>query len=55
MDSKAPPSDEAQGLRLVRAFLSLSPEKRAEVIAFVEQLARDHARSDDGREICPDR
>jgi hypothetical protein len=32
-------SDEAQGLRLVRAFLALPPDKRAEVIAFVERLA----------------
>jgi hypothetical protein len=30
---------EAQGLRLLRAFLRLPPEKRAEVIAFAENLA----------------
>lgn len=40
MDAKSNQSDEAQGLRLVRAFLSLPPDKRAEVIAFVEELAR---------------
>ncbi len=40
MDVKSDQSDEAQGLRLVRAFLSLPPDKRAEVIAFVEELAR---------------
>ncbi|MGY0573234.1 hypothetical protein ACTGJ9_020820 [Bradyrhizobium sp. RDM12] len=57
MDSRADPSDEAQGLRLVRAFLSLPPDKRAEVIAFVEDLVRVHARLDDGHEIStlPDR
>lgn len=59
MDSRADPSDEVQGLRLVRAFLSLPPEKRAEVIAFVEDLVRAHAVPDagldDGREVSPDR
>lgn len=53
MDSRADPSDEAQGLRLVRAFLSLPPDKRAEVIAFVEDLVRAHARPDEGP--LPDR
>ncbi|WP_271670816.1 hypothetical protein [Bradyrhizobium sp. CCBAU 51627] len=53
MDSKLEPSDEAQGLRLVRAFLSLPPEKRAEVIAFVEDLVRAQARSEDGKEVSP--
>jgi hypothetical protein len=53
MDSRADPSDEAQGLRLVRAFLSLPPDKRAEVIAFVEDLVRAHTRPDDGQEIAP--
>jgi hypothetical protein len=53
MDSKADPSEEAQGLRLVRAFLSLPPDKRAEVIAFVEDLVRAHARPDDGHEVAP--
>lgn len=53
MDSKVDPSDEAQGLRLVRAFLSLPPDKRAEVIAFVEDLVRAHARPEDGQETSP--
>lgn len=53
MDSKIDPSDEAQGLRLVRAFLSLPPEKRAEVIAFVEDLVRAHARPEDSQEATP--
>ena len=53
MDSKTEPSDEAQGLRLVRAFLSLPPDKRAEVIAFVENLVRTHARPEDGKEASP--
>ncbi|MGL3108632.1 hypothetical protein [Bradyrhizobium sp. BR 1432] len=45
--------DEAEGLRLVRAFLSLPPDKRAEVIAFVEELARAHGRPEKGKEISP--
>ena len=45
--------DEAEGLRLVRAFLSLPPDKRAEVMAFVEELARAHARPEEGTEISP--
>jgi hypothetical protein len=53
MESRADPSDEAQGLRLVRAFLSLPPEKRAEVIAFVEDLVRAHVGRDDGQEASP--
>ncbi|GGI23580.1 hypothetical protein [Bradyrhizobium guangdongense] len=56
MDSKVEPSDEAQGLRLVRAFLSLPPDKRAEVIAFVEDLVvRVHAGPDDGQDVSLDR
>ncbi|WGD55856.1 hypothetical protein QA641_19380 [Bradyrhizobium sp. CB1650] len=46
-------SDEALGLRLVRAFLSLPPDKRAEVIAFVEELVRAHGPSEDGKEVSP--
>jgi len=53
MDSEADTSDEAQGLRLVRAFLSLPPEKRAEVIAFVEDLVRAHVERGDGQEASP--
>ncbi|WP_441236904.1 hypothetical protein [Bradyrhizobium sp. 930_D9_N1_4] len=46
MDAKTDQSEseEAQGLRLVRVFLLLSPGKRAEVIAFVEELARAQGR-----------
>jgi hypothetical protein len=53
MNSRADPPDEALGLRLVRAFLSLPPDKRAEVIAFVENLVRAYARPDDRQEISP--
>ncbi|WP_298878066.1 hypothetical protein [uncultured Bradyrhizobium sp.] len=53
MDSRAESSDEAQGLRLVRAFLLLPPEKRAEVIAFAEDLVRAHTQSDNGQEASP--
>ncbi|WP_164935601.1 hypothetical protein [Bradyrhizobium guangzhouense] len=55
MDSRADPSDEVQGLRLVRAFLLLPPEKRAQVIAFVEDLVRAHTQPEDAREVSPDR
>ena len=53
MDADKEHSDEAEGLRLVRAFLSLSPDKRAEVIAFVEGLARAHAQPEEGQEASP--
>ncbi|WP_167358191.1 hypothetical protein [Bradyrhizobium stylosanthis] len=41
-------SDDVEGLRLVRAFLLLSPDRRAEVIAFAEELARAHADAKEG-------
>ncbi|MCK1386929.1 hypothetical protein [Bradyrhizobium sp. 21] len=53
MDAKVDHSEEAQGLRLVRAFLSLSPEQRAEVITFVEELARAQGGSEEGAEVSP--
>ncbi|MCK1336338.1 hypothetical protein ACVWWG_008483 [Bradyrhizobium sp. LB7.2] len=53
MDAKTDHSDEADGLRLVRAFLSLPPDKRAEVIAFVEELARAQSRPEEGTEVSP--
>ncbi len=53
MDAKTEQSDEAQGLRLVRAFLLLPPDKRAEVIAFVEELVRAQGRHAEGTEISP--
>lgn len=46
-------SDEVEGLRLIRAFLSLPPDKRAEVIAFAEELARVHGRPAEGTEASP--
>ena len=46
-------SDEAQGLRLVRVFLSLPPAKRAEVIAFVEGLARAQGKPAEGEGASP--
>lgn len=39
MDAEAQDLCEAQGLRLLRAFLRLPPDKRAGVIACVEQMA----------------
>lgn len=46
-------SDEVEGLRLIRAFLSLPPDKRAEVIAFAEELARAHGPPGEGTEASP--
>lgn len=53
MDAKTNQSEEVQGLQLIRAFLTLSPEKRAEVIAFVEKLARAHRQPEGGTEVLP--
>ena len=53
MDAKNSQSEEAQGLRLIRAFLTLPPDKRAEVIAFVEELARAQSRPEAGTEVSP--
>lgn len=53
MDSGKERPNEVEGLRLIRAFLSLPPDKRAEVIAFAEELARAHGRSDEGTEASP--
>ncbi|UPK32802.1 hypothetical protein IVB18_31735 [Bradyrhizobium sp. 186] len=53
MDAGEEQSDEAEGLRLVRAFLALSPDKRAEVIAFVEELVRAHDRPEEGQKASP--
>jgi len=38
-----PTSETMQGLRLLKAFIRLSPSQRAEVIDLVEQLATDPA------------
>jgi hypothetical protein len=38
-----PSSETAQGLRLWKAFIKLSPAQRSEVLALVEQLAIDPA------------
>lgn len=51
MKSRQGQSEDVQGLRLVRAFLSLPPDKRAEVIAFVEDLVRAHAGPEEGYEL----
>ena len=43
------PSDETgEGLRLLKAFLKLSPQQRLDVIAFVERLAIGTAASREG-------
>jgi hypothetical protein len=38
MEPKAEGPDSAQGLRLVRAYLALPPEKRQRVLQFIEEL-----------------
>jgi hypothetical protein len=38
-----PSSETIQGLRLLKAFIKLSPSQRSEVIDLVEQLATDPA------------
>jgi hypothetical protein len=38
-----PTCDTIQGLRLLKAFIKLSPSQRSEVIELVEQLANDPA------------
>jgi hypothetical protein len=38
-----PTSETIQGLRLLKAFIRLSPSQRAEVVDLVEQLAHDPA------------
>jgi len=53
MAAKRDQSDEIEGLRLIRAFLSLPPDKRAQVIAFVEELVRAQARPEGGAEVLP--
>ncbi|MBR0952893.1 hypothetical protein JQ591_20810 [Bradyrhizobium canariense] len=53
MDAEMDRSGVAEGLRLVRAFLSLPPDKRAEVIAFLEELARAQGRPKEGTEVSP--
>ncbi|MFB6463587.1 hypothetical protein [Bradyrhizobium tunisiense] len=53
MDAEDERVDEAEGLRLIRAFLSLPPAKRAEVIAFVEELARVHGQPGEGTKVSP--
>jgi hypothetical protein len=42
MEPKAEGPDSAQGLRLVRAYLALPPEKRQRVLQFVEELLVKH-------------
>ena len=53
MDALKERPNEAEGLRLIRAFLTLPPDKRAEVIAFVEGLARAHGRLEEGAKASP--
>jgi len=43
----------AEGLRLVRTFLLLPPDKRRLVLKFVEELARAQDRHGEGAETSP--
>jgi hypothetical protein len=51
------PKDEspeaAEGLRLVRAFLLLPPDRRRLVLKFVEELSRAQDRREEGAETSP--
>jgi hypothetical protein len=45
--------DEAEGLRLVRAFLSLPPDKRRLVLNFADELVRAQDRHEEKTEASP--
>lgn len=45
--------EEALGLRLVRAFLTLQPEKRQHVLEIVEEMSRGPDRREEGAEAAP--
>jgi hypothetical protein len=45
--------DETEGLRLLRAFLALPPEKRRRVIEFVDKLSREPDSCGEGGEASP--
>lgn len=53
MDAGKERSVETEGLRLIRAFLTLPRDKRAEVIAFVEALLRAHDQPAEGKGTSP--
>lgn len=46
-------SEEALGLRLVRAYLTLPPEKRRRLMQFVEELSRELDRPNEGAGASP--
>ncbi|MBR0827014.1 hypothetical protein JQ596_15825 [Bradyrhizobium manausense] len=45
--------EEALGLRLVRAFLTLPPEQRQHVLQIVEDMSRGPDRHEEGAEAAP--
>lgn len=45
--------EEAAGLWLVRAFLTLPPEKRSVVLKFVEDLSREQEHCGEATEASP--
>ena len=53
MEPKAEWPEEAQGLRLVRAYLALPPEKRQLVLQFVEEMSREQGRHQEGAGASP--
>ena len=53
MDAQDERSVEVQGLRLVRAFLSLPPDKRVLVIEFIEELLRASRRRSEDTQCHP--
>jgi hypothetical protein len=53
MKPKDESADAAEGLRLVRAFLLLPPDKRRLVLKFVEELSCAQERHEEGAETSP--
>jgi hypothetical protein len=53
MEQKDEWPEEAESLWLVRAFLTLPPEKRSVVLKFVDELSREEERCGEVTEASP--
>ena len=53
MEQKDELPEEADGLRLVRAFLTLPPEKRNVVLKFIDELSHDQEPCAEATETFP--
>ena len=47
--------EEAEGLRLMRTFVKLPPEKRSAVLKFIEEMSREQDRRGEASEAAPGR